>query len=105
MWLHANRTLDAKLALNPWSNIKRTQNRIPERKYCPITGMLAKYFDPVTQTPYANLRAFKIIRETMNKQLEKQKKNEEKKAEEKKKDKSSPSSKATPSSKTSTNES
>ena len=100
MWLHTNRTLDAKLALNPWSNIKRTQNRIPERKYCPITGMLAKYFDPVTQTPYANLRAFKIIRETMNKQLEKQKKNEEKK-----KDKSSPSSKATPSSKTSTNES
>ena len=49
--------------------------------------MLAKYFDPVTQTPYANLQAFKVIRETMHKQLEKQKKAEEKKAEEKKKDK------------------
>jgi len=78
----------------------RTQNRIPERKYCPITGMLAKYFDPVTQTPYANLRAFKMIRETMHKQLEKQQKNEEKKAEEKKK--GSSSSKASTPSRTAT---
>jgi len=74
----------------------RTQNKIPERKYCPITGMLAKYFDPVTQTPYANLQAFKIIRETMDKQLEKQKKAEEKKADEKEKKKKSSASGGTP---------
>ena len=60
--------------------------------------MLAKYFDPVTQTPYANLQAFKVIRETMHKQLEKQKKAEEKKAEEKRKDKHSSSAAATSSS-------
>ena len=80
----------------------RTQNRIPERKYCPITGMLAKYYDPVTQTPYANLQAFKVIRETMHKQLEKQKKAEEKKSEEKKKDKRSATSSASSSTTTTT---
>jgi len=30
---------------------------------CPITGMVAKYRDPLTGTPYANKDAFKIIRE------------------------------------------
>lgn len=30
----------------------------------------AKYFDPVTQLPYGNLQAFRILRETYYKQLE-----------------------------------
>jgi hypothetical protein len=30
---------------------------------CPITGMPARYKDPLTGTPYANKDAFKIIRE------------------------------------------
>ena len=30
---------------------------------CPITGMPARYKDPLTGTPYANKEAFKIIRE------------------------------------------
>ncbi|RNA08325.1 vacuolar sorting-associated 72 -like protein [Brachionus plicatilis] len=32
-------------------------------KICPITGLAAKYFDPLTKTPYATLAAFKILRE------------------------------------------
>lgn len=33
------------------------------RMTCPITGLRAKYCDPLTGTPYANKEAFKIIRE------------------------------------------
>lgn len=33
------------------------------KKICAITGLPAKYFDPITQRPYANLAAFKILRE------------------------------------------
>lgn len=33
------------------------------KKMCAITGLPAKYFDPITQRPYANLAAFKILRE------------------------------------------
>ena len=32
-------------------------------KICPITGLAAKYKDPKTGTPYANLQAFRILRE------------------------------------------
>ncbi len=34
----------------------------PRRKYCPVTGLPAKYIDPLTRTPYATPFAFKIIR-------------------------------------------
>ena len=30
---------------------------------CPVTGFRALYKDPLTGTPYANIEAFKIIRE------------------------------------------
>ncbi len=33
------------------------------KEKCAITGLPAKYRDPVTGLPYANLEAFKIIRE------------------------------------------
>lgn len=39
-------------------------------KLCPITKLPAKYFDPITQIPYHNLTAFKIIREAYYQQLE-----------------------------------
>ena len=34
----------------------------PKRLMCPVTGLPAKYIDPVTDTPYATPQAFKIIR-------------------------------------------
>ena len=40
------------------------------QKICPITRLAAKYFDPVTRHPYANLQAFKILREAYYSQLE-----------------------------------
>ena len=35
----------------------------PQPKKCVITGLPAKYFDPVTKCPYHNLIAFKALRE------------------------------------------
>jgi len=40
-----------------------TPPKIPEKPICSITGLPAKYFDPLTKTPYATLEAFTIIRE------------------------------------------
>ena len=40
-----------------------TTPEVPKTQKCPITGLTAKYFDPLTKTPYANLNAFKKIRE------------------------------------------
>ncbi len=34
-----------------------------EKKVCLVTGLPAKYFDPLTKQYYANKEAFKIIRE------------------------------------------
>ena len=42
---------------------RETQNLRNRPKVCPITQLPAKYFDPVTKTPYATLEAFKKIRE------------------------------------------
>ena len=36
--------------------------KVPQQKICPITRLPAKYFDPVTRLPYANLQAFKFLR-------------------------------------------
>ena len=46
------------------------QRRLTQNRTCPITRLPAKYFDPVTQHPYANLQAFRILRETYYNQLE-----------------------------------
>lgn len=40
------------------------------RNTCPITRLPARYYDPVTQIPYANLQAFKVLREAYYQQLE-----------------------------------
>ena len=34
----------------------------PKKLFCAITGLVAKYVDPLTGTPYASPQAFKIIR-------------------------------------------
>ncbi|KAL2084362.1 hypothetical protein ACEWY4_019880 [Coilia grayii] len=41
--------------------------QIPMQEVCPVTHKPALYRDPITDIPYANLRAFKIIREAYNK--------------------------------------
>jgi len=44
------------------------KNRPPGRhiQLCPITGLTARYRDPGTGVPYANLRAFRILREVLS---------------------------------------
>lgn len=37
---------------------------------CVVTSLAAKYFDPVTQLPYHNIMAFKIVRESYYQMLE-----------------------------------
>lgn len=58
-----NETFDE---LNDKSNCQR-------RRLCPITGMPAQYFDPLTQMPYATLEAFKILRRIYAEELKKPK--------------------------------
>jgi len=55
-------TLESSFPSHPW--------RVPPSKVCPVTRLPAKYTDPVTELPYANLQAFKIIREAYYQQLE-----------------------------------
>ena len=43
--------------------IKPVYKNKGDQPICPITGMVARYKDPLTGTPYANKEAFKIIRE------------------------------------------
>ncbi|KAM3656984.1 vacuolar protein sorting-associated protein 72 homolog isoform 1-T1 [Ammospiza maritima maritima] len=41
--------------------------RLPVRELCPVTHKPALYRDPITDIPYANARAFRIIREAYRK--------------------------------------
>lgn len=41
---------------------RATKPTRPRRKLCPVTGLPAKYIDPLTHTPYATPFAFKVIR-------------------------------------------
>uniref|UniRef100_A0A182R662 Vacuolar protein sorting-associated protein 72 homolog n=1 Tax=Anopheles funestus TaxID=62324 RepID=A0A182R662_ANOFN len=40
------------------------------RQICAVTRLPARYFDPITQLPYRNMQAFKILREAYYQQLE-----------------------------------
>lgn len=42
----------------------------PKRVYCPVTGLPAKYVDPLTKLPYATAQAFRIIRNRYVKEKE-----------------------------------
>lgn len=46
------------------------RNKPPVRQFCPVTRLPAKYFDPITQTPYATVQAFKLIRDAYMQQLQ-----------------------------------
>ncbi|KAJ9586612.1 hypothetical protein L9F63_019805 [Diploptera punctata] len=48
----------------------QTKPKITTKNVCPITRLQARYFDPVTQLPYSNLQAFRILREAYYQQLE-----------------------------------
>ena len=39
--------------------------RVPgsKQRVCAVTGLTAKYFDPLTQLPYANMYAFRALRQ------------------------------------------
>ncbi|NWU92925.1 VPS72 protein, partial [Upupa epops] len=43
--------------------------RLPVRELCPVTHKPAVYRDPITDIPYSNIRAFKIIREAYKKYI------------------------------------
>lgn len=47
-----------------------SKKKSPRSKICPVTKLEAKYFDPVTQLPYHNSMAFKILRESYYQMLE-----------------------------------
>lgn len=57
-----DREMDSTSAGPTEPSINNSIIKPTERRLCPITGQPAKYFDPVTQTPYANQFAFKVIR-------------------------------------------
>lgn len=46
----------------PSAYFPKTKPARPRRKLCPVTGLPAKYVDPLTRTPYATPFAFKVIR-------------------------------------------
>lgn len=45
----------------------RSSPQLPVQEVCPVTHKAALYRDPVTDIPYANTRAFRIIREAYHK--------------------------------------
>lgn len=45
----------------------RSSPQLPVQEICPVTHKAALYRDPVTDIPYANARAFRIIREAYRK--------------------------------------
>jgi len=45
------------------------KRRVRPRVICPITRLKARYFDPITQTPFATAKAFRCLREALKKQL------------------------------------
>lgn len=47
-----------------------TPKRTRRDQLCAVTRLPAKYFDPVTQLPYHNIMAFKILRESYYQMLE-----------------------------------
>jgi len=48
--------------------LRLNQSNLPKRRarICSITGLPARYFDPVTEQPYANVDAFKELRRRCN---------------------------------------
>lgn len=57
---------DDKTAKNYFNIAKK---KPPLRLICPITRQKARYFDPITRTPFATARAFRCLREALRQQL------------------------------------
>lgn len=51
------------------SMFPQVKRKVPQKTLCPVTRLPAKYIDPITDTPYATLQAFRLIREAYTKQL------------------------------------
>uniref|UniRef100_A0A0P4VP42 Vacuolar protein sorting-associated protein 72 homolog n=1 Tax=Scylla olivacea TaxID=85551 RepID=A0A0P4VP42_SCYOL len=51
-------------------SFRKTKPKAVQKNICPITRLPARYFDPVTQLPYATLQAFRVLREAYYQQLE-----------------------------------
>lgn len=51
-------------------SFRKTKPKTVQKNICPITRLPARYFDPVTQLPYATLQAFRVLREAYYQQLE-----------------------------------
>lgn len=49
---------------------RKSKPKSVQKNICPITRFAARYFDPVTQLPYATLQAFRVLREAYYQQLE-----------------------------------
>lgn len=50
-----------------FSHRGQSSPQLPVQEICPVTHKIALYRDPVTDIPYANARAFRIIREAYRK--------------------------------------
>lgn len=46
-----------------FSNFNKKPERKKENNICSISGLPAKYFDPLTKQHYSNIESFKILRE------------------------------------------
>ncbi|TPX37547.1 hypothetical protein SmJEL517_g00612 [Synchytrium microbalum] len=52
---------------DPFVELKKAPPK-PGKAICPITGLMAKYRDPVTGTPYATIEAYKVIKDMFQNQ-------------------------------------
>lgn len=54
----------------PNSYFSREQVQKPKQLYCKVTGLPAKYIDPLTKFPYSTAHAFRVIRDRFVKEKE-----------------------------------
>jgi YL1 nuclear protein C-terminal domain len=53
----------AKAFLNAQARLPKSAPQLPRRKFCPVTGVSAKYTESKSGIPYSNLKALEQIRE------------------------------------------
>ena len=46
----------------PHQYFPQSKPKVAKQQFCPITGLPARYIDPITKTAYATANAFKVIR-------------------------------------------
>ncbi|KAG9295716.1 hypothetical protein G9A89_001733 [Geosiphon pyriformis] len=59
----AERLLNIPLDIPTYSNIEAPPSLIPQKKYCDITGLEAKYTDPKTRLRYYSSEVYKEIKQ------------------------------------------